>query len=76
MVDEEIEKRAKLFKTILCKNLIKMEEVVKSNWRHFTRWIDCVYKMISIFDPSTIVKKIIPIIVTHLKKSGREARHF
>jgi hypothetical protein len=53
-----------------------MEEVVKSNWRHFTRWIDCVYKIITIYDSSTIVKKIIPIIVTHLKKSGRETRRF
>jgi hypothetical protein len=76
MVDEEIEKKAKTFKIILCKNLIKMEEVVKNNWRHLTRWIDCVYKIITIYDSSTIVKKIIPIIVTHLKKSGRETRRF
>lgn len=76
MVELGIDKKKQTFKTAFSKNLIKMEDIVKNNWRHLVRWIDCVFKIITVYDSSTIVKKFIPIIITYLKKGGRETRKF
>lgn len=76
MIELGIDKKKQAFKTALSKNLIKMEDIVKNNWRHLIRWIDFVFKVITIYDSSTIVKKFIPIVITHLKKGGRETRKF
>ena len=72
----EIHKKIGSFKVTFNKNFMNMEEVVKVNWRHLIRWIDCLYKVIGLFDSSIIVKRSLPTIITHLKKGGKETRRF
>lgn len=64
------------FKSVFLKNFLKMEESVKTNWRYLIRWIDWLYKIMNSMEPSTVLKKFIPIIITHLKKGGKETRNF
>lgn len=41
MTEEGIDKKISTFKNTFCKNFLKMEDVIKQNWRHLNRWLDC-----------------------------------
>ena len=74
MIEEGIDKKISTFKNTFCKNFLKMEEVIRQNWRHLNRWLDCCFKIIENLENSTIVKKFLPVVITHLKKGGFETR--
>ena len=51
-----------------------MEEVVKKNWRHLTKWILKTVELREYLTQATIVKKFVPLILTQMKKGGKETR--
>ena len=69
-----LETKINSFRNTFLKNMLKMEEWIKQNWRYLNQWIDWVFKMIDILGQTNIVKKFVPIILTHLRKDGRETR--
>lgn len=72
--DNGLEIKISQFKNTFWKNLIKMEEVIKQNWRFFNLWLDWVFKMIDTLGQTNIVKKFVPVVLNHLRKDGKETR--
>ena len=69
-----LETKINSFKNTFLKNMIKMEEGIKQNWRYLNQWIDWVFQLIDILGQTNIIKKFVPIILTHLRKHGKETR--
>jgi len=81
-----LEKKINNFKISFMKNFLKMEDNLKNNWRFLNLWIDWAFRIIQNMhekDPpwagqidgtSGMLKKFIPIIISHLKKGWKATR--